>query len=69
MTEELKPCPFCGSEEIEIRSETTGHGACDLIVECGNCRARSRPNYAGNEHIEAWNRRVEDAELRDDTNG
>jgi len=60
---ELKPCPFCGSE-AEIR-EGVYQGEESSYVRCRECKATGRTfiisrKYASNERaIEAWNRRAE----------
>ena len=54
MSDELKPCPFCGSsnfysEKIEF----------DARVGCGNCGAKTRLYNTDEEAIEAWNKRAQ----------
>jgi Lar family restriction alleviation protein len=47
----LKPCPFCGSTNIE-------HSKIWIFIACNNCKAQiSRPSEK--EAVEAWNRRAE----------
>ena len=56
---ELKPCPFCGCEDIEVIKDN------EVIIEryvaiCGHCYAQLyRPNQK--EAIEDWNRRADNA--------
>lgn len=57
MTENLKPCPFCGGEaRVRIIVDQN-------FVECGKCWAHSAHalgcNMTKEEAIKAWNRRVE----------
>ena len=64
MSEELKPCPFCGGEAVIC--ETNGlHGA---YVFCKTCYS-STDGYQGintrrKKAIEAWNRRVIDGQSK-----
>ena len=68
---ELKPCPFCGGENIKIGA----YSICpDCLVVCENCNASIeltipwKENESEKEHgercwkalEEAWNRRVND---------
>lgn len=43
--DELKPCPFCGSDKLKIDSKRTfQHGGkkhCSVTVRCTKCHARS----------------------------
>ena len=72
MTENLKPCPFCGGDVFlshEIDGSPSG-------IMCKNCRAMVRWNKiqckknesfgkAMNKYAEAWNRRVDNAGQND----
>jgi|GEM_PF-5632043 len=59
MKEKLKPCPFCGSENIEIvRSPITER----FIATCNSCAASSRYFNDEDEAIDGWNMRVEESE-------
>lgn len=44
MTEELKPCPFCGSKRLEkdwsVNVDLHGHEHQDALIECLDCNAR-----------------------------
>lgn len=64
MTEKLKPCPFCGSEDIEIRKGVVFAGA----VYCRTCTADVIFNAVDNLYnelsweenlISKWNKRSE----------
>jgi hypothetical protein len=69
-TEAVFLCPFCGSEEIELKD----NGTAKYWVECFRCRARgpgrryrdseSEKDHllAANSAIEAWNRRASRAQ-------
>ena len=61
MTNDLKPCPFCGSKDVGVYEDIYGNYAnilkCVLCRTC-NCRTSARRNE--NEVVEAWNRRAED---------
>ena len=68
---ELKPCPFCGSDDLRLDHSTShGHGDCgyeDLRVICNDCiSTRGLFNYGspGLNDMELvmnqWNRRVGD---------
>ena len=37
MSDELKPCPFCGSEDVSLESPADGYESRD--VKCRNCLA------------------------------
>lgn len=59
--EELKPCPFCGEEDITIEN-FFGHWA----VTCECCGAYVACGYqTKKEAIEAWNRRAGDETEKD----
>lgn len=67
MSDELKPCPFCGGEpEIynpfhllgSPRKAATYHGG----VRCRDCGCESRPTTPPEKAIAAWNRRAQPAE-------
>jgi Lar family restriction alleviation protein len=51
--EELKRCPFCGGEAIEVR---TGES---YWVRCSDCDAETALCDSRPDAIAAWNRRVQ----------
>lgn len=55
MSEELKTCPFCGSNECYIVKD---YELVKVWVKCGCCGADTRIGNSVKEAIEAWNRRV-----------
>jgi Lar family restriction alleviation protein len=60
MTDELKACPFCGSENVEKLKN--GHGW--NYVHCNGCGAEGSADLGESGAIEAWNARpIEDTLL------
>lgn len=60
MSEKLKPCPFCGSPNIDPKgwgSTQTSGPACD---DCGASAGSSFKSEE--ENVEAWNRRHQEQE-------
>ena len=57
---ELKPCPFCGSDEVGcwMSSRQFPNGKNPHHVQCDNCFASSDYYCTMEEAIEAWNRRA-----------
>lgn len=53
MSEELKPCPFCGSENAAPYAVKSCHSV--LCVACGGEGPEAESEAAA---IEAWNRRA-----------
>lgn len=59
MTNELKPCPFCGSDRIALDEEYN-----EIIkepmyrVECWNCGGTGCDTYDKDKAIKAWNQRA-----------
>ena len=52
---ELKPCPFCGCKDIEIRDLKLG-----IYAICRRCGASIRFSHSIVDAIAAWNRRTID---------
>lgn len=62
MKEKLKPCPFCGSENIVIgRGPVCG----SFCVTCNLCFARSACFFCEDEAIKAWNEKAEKSKRYD----
>lgn len=57
MAEELKPCPFCGSENIR---EHSGYPLEYWSVKCLDCGGRMQFYGSQQQAINAWNRRALD---------
>lgn len=61
MSKKLKPCPFCGSEEVYVEEYEHHPGVTRYRVLCAGCMAgvdtgtRQEPGWA----VEDWNRRSE----------
>lgn len=51
MSEELKPCPFCGSENVRFKSG-------EHAVVCSRCKARGSIAPYEDMSLDMWNRRV-----------
>lgn len=62
-TEELKPCPFCGSDDIgAFEQDTDDCPNLSAIVRCFNCEAQSAQMVVKDKikmAARAWNKRVE----------
>lgn len=56
MSEELKPCPFCGSEDLIVLKKRNT----PKWMQCANCLSSTGTYNTVEEVIEAWNRRVSD---------
>lgn len=58
MSDEMKPCPFCGSEFAELQHGTTTDGIERWWVEC-ECGCTLDDFYLGKDYaIAAWNSRA-----------
>lgn len=59
---ELKPCPFCGSEWVQIRYINnpfdTNHVYGGYRAECTDCCVLTRPRKTEEEAKLDWNRRT-----------
>lgn len=51
--QKLRPCPFCGNEEIEL------YTIIGFYVTCEKCGAEGPGSKSKNDAICKWNRRVE----------
>jgi len=52
---ELLPCPFCGSKNLNTSLDTIGKTSC---VWCYDCETEGPVKHTEKEAIEAWNRRT-----------
>ena len=59
MNEKLKPCPFCGSNRVQIRTDDEG---ISWYIFCNNCGAMCGYALSEDEVVKAWNRRAESEE-------
>lgn len=59
MEKNLKPCPFCGSENIRIGSRPYSFGT-DIYIKCNICQAKIQicEEYGEEELEKRWNRRT-----------
>lgn len=55
--ENAKPCPFCGSSDITLRSEPFWNL---FVVSCHHCYVQNRGYETEEEAVEAWNKRTGD---------
>lgn len=56
MTDKLKPCPFCGSENVHLSNWSD-----QAYVYCADCLVKTEVYLHGNcaeKAIEVWNRRA-----------
>lgn len=53
---EIKPCPFCGSEEVHTAINTIDN----WFVMCEGCGASGRDERTEEKAIASWNKRYED---------
>ena len=60
MSQELRPCPFCGGK---AEFERLGTGRVSCIVVCADCGARHESGDSGEHNGASWNQRTEDAAL------
>jgi Lar family restriction alleviation protein len=52
---DLKPCPFCGGEKVEIKGAYVRHA----FIECCKCGIAMVAGESKAEAIAAWNRRAD----------
>lgn len=59
---ELKPCPFCGYEEVRIKKYYAGTVEKGAAIECPNCQIEMGYQNATCAIMvcHAWNRRADD---------
>ncbi len=53
---ELKPCPFCACEAVEL-NDLSRYFDSRFAVECSNCEAIGSPCDFQNDAVWAWNYR------------
>lgn len=53
--EELKPCPFCGSRDIEIHENKEGGFLYCIYILCLCCLARGPSTWEESVAIKKWN--------------
>lgn len=62
MTEKLKPCPFCKSENCETFTHVAmteyGLATGSRYVMCRNCKCQGPEKDSEEEAVKAWNRRA-----------
>ena len=60
MSDELKPCPFCGgkAELVDISATSSGISPTRWIVRCTHFCCKQYPQISYHDAIELWNRRV-----------
>lgn len=63
---ELKPCPFCGNDDLEIVGEFIPALQYEYFrVLCACCGASSCGHLHKEIAIKRWNRRAEDGKMHD----
>ena len=58
MTEELKPCPFCGCDQV--LTWHIGHYDRPWVVECWRCQTQGPHAITEDVAIKLWNERVKE---------
>lgn len=56
-TQELKPCPFCGSNRIFVATHEFDESPDYYKVECNECESETGFKLSKHAAIAAWNRR------------
>lgn len=54
----LVPCPFCGGDMINTRSQEMTEGPAYYWHKCETCGAESEGDYGEDVAVTAWNRRA-----------
>lgn len=57
MAKELKPCPFCGSDNIQFN--TCWDEEAYIFCQCMNCRSTTKEFLEKKNAACQWNRRVD----------
>ena len=53
--QQLLPCPFCGSADLELDNLVDED---DYFVSCRKCHVQQIANYTANEAVNRWNQRA-----------
>lgn len=57
MADKLKPCPFCGGNAVETRTDDNGTS---WYIFCNDCGLSAGYSMTEEDLIGAWNRRAQD---------
>lgn len=57
---ELKSCPFCGKEAIQLIDFDDYTGEIHVAIHCRQCKVRTKYYDSLDEAIKTWNRRATD---------
>lgn len=68
MSVELKPCPFCGGDEVTIGSFGSSCVEPQHYVSCEECDGATVNHVSEGEAIAAWNRRAASEPITDAAN-
>lgn len=60
MTEELKPCPFCGSKDVSMTEYTNYRDYAFRGILCRECRMFCTTGRSDEYRVNTWNRRAEE---------
>ena len=63
MSDDLKPCPFCGCTLVDCDDVTDNNGNSGWHVYCPQCFCDGPGMDCKADAIAAWNRRASDAEI------
>jgi hypothetical protein len=63
---ELRPCPCCGSGDVEIITAYS-YGSPVYLVACKACPIRTDRSCGKESVVDAWNRRVPDSKANQET--
>lgn len=58
MSDQLSPCPFCGSVNVALGSEQAGHGDYTSHIKCQECFAKGPASYGPPSPQDRWNERT-----------
>ncbi len=60
MSEELKPCPFCGNSIIGFNEDKAVYGNKWSFADCPACGVRGPFGLGKEDGVNKWNRRTND---------